>query len=139
MQENISNTQYEELISNSFDSKENKEKSIVDGKIVAIENDMVIVDVGLKSEGRIPLTEFTRPGQKPEIELGEKLQVFIESVDTANGEIVIFSAIRSIYVRNDECARAQSLPPTSGSNFLAAVLAGILVGFWYVFDGKPFR
>ena len=86
MTQNISNTQYEELISKTISLEENKEKSIVDGTIIAIENDMVIVDVGLKSEGRIPLTEFTRPGQKPEIELGESLKVFIENVDTSNGE-----------------------------------------------------
>ena len=86
MQQNISNSEYEKLISESINLKENKEKSIVEGKIVAIENDIVIVDVGLKSEGRIPITEFTRPGQKPEIELGENLKVFIENVDGANGE-----------------------------------------------------
>ena len=86
MEENISNSQYEELISTSINVKDNKEKSIVNGKIIAIENDVVIVDVGLKSEGRIPLVEFTRPGQKPEIEIGENLKVFIENVDSANGE-----------------------------------------------------
>ena len=86
MQENISNSQYEELISRSINVKDNKEKSIVNGKIIAIENDVVIVDVGLKSEGRIPLVEFTRPGQKLEIEIGESLKVFIENVDSANGE-----------------------------------------------------
>ena len=86
MQQNISNTQYEELISKTISSDNNKEKSIVDGKVVAIENDMVIIDVGLKSEGRIPLTEFTRPGQSSEVELGETLKVFLENVDSANGE-----------------------------------------------------
>ena len=82
----ITNSEYEKLISNSLQQKESKEKSIVNGKIIAIENDMAIVDVGLKSEGRIPLSEFTRPGQKAEIKLGETLQVFIENVDGANGE-----------------------------------------------------
>jgi len=82
----ITNSEYEELISKSLQQKESKEKSIVNGKIIAIENDMAIVDVGLKSEGRIPLSEFTRPGQKAEIKLGETLQVFIENVDGANGE-----------------------------------------------------
>jgi len=47
---------------------------------------MAIVDVGLKSEGRIPLSEFARPGQKAEIKPGETLKVFIENVDGANGE-----------------------------------------------------
>ena len=64
MDQNITNSQYEKLISNSIKIKENKEKSIVDGTIVGIENDIVIVDVGLKSEGRIPLTEFTRSSIK---------------------------------------------------------------------------
>ena len=86
MQENISNSQYEKLISETINVKDKKEKSIVDGEIIAIENDVVIVDVGLKSEGRIPLVEFTRPGQKLEIEIGESLKVFIENVDSANGE-----------------------------------------------------
>jgi len=87
MQQSLTNNEYEELISKTINSKENKEKSIVEGQIIAIENDMVIVDVGLKSEGRIPLTEFTRPGIKAEIQLGEKLHVFIENVDSANGEM----------------------------------------------------
>ena len=82
MPENISNTEYEKLISKTIDIKENKSKSIVEGKIVAIENDMVIVDVGLKSECRIPITEFSRPVIKPEIETGQKLNVYIENVDS---------------------------------------------------------
>jgi len=84
--EKISNTEYEDLITKTIASNEKKEKSIVKGKVIAIENDVVIIDVGLKSEGRIPLTEFSRPGQKPEISIGEDLDVFVENVDSANGE-----------------------------------------------------
>ena len=82
----LSNSDYDELISQTLSAKKNKEKSIVEGMVVSIENDMVIVDVGLKSEGRIPLIEFSRPGQKSELKVGEKLEVFIENVDNANGE-----------------------------------------------------
>ena len=82
----ISNSEYEDLISNSFKNNNIKEKSIVSGKIVSIENDIVTIDVGLKSEGRVPLTEFSRPGQQPEINVGEETEVFIENVDSANGE-----------------------------------------------------
>ena len=84
--EKISNTEYDNLISKSFDGQKIKSKSIVEGKVVAIENDMAIIDVGLKSEGRIPLTEFHRPGQDIEVEINQKLKVFIENVDSANGE-----------------------------------------------------
>ena len=82
----ISNSEYEELISKSINDESNKEKSIVDGKVVGIENDTVIVDVGLKSEGRIPLSEFSRPGQEVEIEIGDSIKVFIDRVDGMNGE-----------------------------------------------------
>jgi len=83
---NISNSEYEELIAKSIDLNKKKEKSIVDGKIVAIENETVIVDVGLKSEGRIPLSEFSRPGKDPEIKIGDSLKFFIDRVDGPNGE-----------------------------------------------------
>ena len=83
---NISNSEYEELIAKSIDLNKKKEKSIVDGKIVAIENETVIVDVGLKSEGRIPISEFSRPGKDPEIKIGDSLKFFIDRVDGPNGE-----------------------------------------------------
>ena len=82
----ISNSEYENLISECLDLNNNKEKSIVDGKVIAIENDAIIVDVGLKSEGRIPIAEFSRPGQDPEVQVGDSLKVFIDRVDGINGE-----------------------------------------------------
>ena len=82
----ISNSEYDVLISNSLKNNNIKEKSIVSGKIISIENDIVTIDVGLKSEGRVPLNEFSRPGQKPEINIGDETEVFIDNVDNANGE-----------------------------------------------------
>ena len=82
----ISNIEYENLITKSLNLENNKEKSIVDGTVIAIENDVVIVDVGLKSEGRIPLSEFTRPGQNHELHVGDDIEVFIDKVDGLNGE-----------------------------------------------------
>ena len=77
--EKITNTEYEQLISDTLSNENKKEKSIVEGKIIAIENNVAIVDVGLKSEGRIPMSEFSRPGQTNEIKIGETLQVFLEN------------------------------------------------------------
>ena len=82
----ISNTEYDKLISKSLNLNTSKEKSIVEGEVVAIENDTVVVDVGLKSEGRIPKTEFTRPGQENEIKVGDSLKVYIDKIDGLNGE-----------------------------------------------------
>ena len=85
----MSNSDYDDLISNSFKNTSVKEKSITTGKIISIENDVVTIDVGLKSEGRVPLSEFSRPGKKTEIEIGNQTEVFVESVDNANGETIL--------------------------------------------------
>jgi len=82
----ITNSEYDNLISKNLDLKNNKEKSIVEGKVVAVETDTIVVDVGLKSEGRIPITEFSKPGQNSEINIGDSIKVFIDKVDGANGE-----------------------------------------------------
>jgi len=85
----ISNSEYDDLLSNSLKNSSAKEKTIAKGKIISIENDIVTIDVGLKSEGRIPLSEFSRPGQKSEIQVGDEADVFIENVDNANGETLL--------------------------------------------------
>ncbi len=85
----ISNSEYDTLIANSLKNSSAKEKSIATGKIISIENEIVTIDVGLKSEGRVPLSEFSRPGQKSEIQVGDKAEVFIENVDNANGETLL--------------------------------------------------
>ena len=88
-QTKISNSEYDTLIDDSLKNSSAKEKSIATGKIISIENEVVTIDVGLKSEGRIPLSEFSRPGQKTEVEVGDETEVFIENVDNANGETLL--------------------------------------------------
>tara|TARA_Y100001970_G_C14200675_1_gene840926 strand:- start:339 stop:2039 length:1701 start_codon:yes stop_codon:yes gene_type:complete len=88
-QNKVSNSEYDTLINNSLKKSTAKEKSITTGKIISIENEIVTIDVGLKSEGRIPLSEFSRPGLKPELEVGDETEVFIENVDNANGETLL--------------------------------------------------
>ena len=77
----ISNSEYDTLIANSFKNTSIKEKSIILGKVIAVENDIVTIDVGLKSEGRVPLDEFARPGQELDINVGDETEVYIENVD----------------------------------------------------------
>ena len=85
----ISNSQYDSLINDYSKNSSAKEKSITSGIIVSIENDIVTIDVGLKSEGRVPLNEFSRPGHSSEIQVGDEIEVFIENVDNANGETLL--------------------------------------------------
>ena len=89
LQNKLSNDEYEALIAKTFEGTLVKEKTIVTGKVVSVENDLVTIDVGSKSEGRIPLSEFHRPGQKPEMNVGDTFDVFIENVDNAHGETIL--------------------------------------------------
>src|SRR6188472_253451 len=65
------------------------EGKVVKGTVTAIENDMAVIDVGLKSEGRVPLREFAAPGQKAEISVGDEVEVFVDRVENANGEAML--------------------------------------------------
>ncbi len=62
------------------------EGSVVKGTIVGIEKDLAIIDVGLKSEGRIPLKEFSVAGQPAEIRIGDQYDIYIERIEDRHGE-----------------------------------------------------
>jgi small subunit ribosomal protein S1 len=65
------------------------EGRVVKGTITAIENDLAVIDVGLKSEGRVPLREFAMPGQKAELQVGDEVEVFVDRVENAQGEAML--------------------------------------------------
>ena len=73
------------LLDESFNDKKSIEGSVVSGKVVNIDTEFAIVDVGLKSEGRIPLREFSMPGQAPNINMGDNIEVFVERVEGRDG------------------------------------------------------
>src|ERR1044071_480352 len=68
---------------------EHFEGRVVTGTVTAIENDMAVIDVGLKSEGRVALREFAAPGQRAEINVGDEVEVFVDRVENANGEAML--------------------------------------------------
>ena len=77
------------LLEESFGAKDNIEGSVIEGTVIAIENDMALIDVGLKSEGRVSLKEFSLPGQDSELKVGDKVEVFLERMENKNGEAVL--------------------------------------------------
>src|SRR5689334_10504991 len=74
------------LLEESLGSGGGLEGTVVKGRVVALENDMVLIDVGLKSEGRVPLKEFTGPGRGGEIKPGDTVEVYLERMEDKNGE-----------------------------------------------------
>ena len=62
---------------------------VIPGTVIAIENDMAVIDVGLKSEGRVALKEFAIPGQPAEIKPGDTVEVYLERMENLQGEAVL--------------------------------------------------
>jgi small subunit ribosomal protein S1 len=65
------------------------EGRVVKGIVTAIENDLAVIDVGLKSEGRVPLREFAAPGQKAELAVGDEVEVFVDRIENMHGEAML--------------------------------------------------
>ena len=77
------------LLDASLKDHDQFEGKVVAGRIVAIENDHAVIDVGLKSEGRVPIKEFAPPGAMPEIKPGDEVEVYVERLENSNGEAVL--------------------------------------------------
>ena len=89
MAQNASMEEFEALLEESFEIDTPQEGSVVKGKVLAIEAGQAIIDVGYKMEGRVDLKEFASPGEAPEIEVGDEVEIFLRSVENARGEAVI--------------------------------------------------
>ena len=77
------------LLDESYGQNEAFEGSVVKGKVVAIEKDVAVIDIGLKTEGRVALKEFTGPGREGTLKVGDEVEVYLERVENALGEAVI--------------------------------------------------
>ncbi len=86
---NPSRDDFAALLTESFGETQMDEGSVVKGIVVAIEKDLAIIDVGLKTEGRVPLKEFQGPGREGTLKVGDEVEVYLERVENALGEAVI--------------------------------------------------
>jgi small subunit ribosomal protein S1 len=73
----------------SFQDIDPVEGTVVKGTVVAIEKDLAIIDVGLKTEGRVPLKEFGAAGRDGTIDVGSEVEVYVDRVENAMGEAVL--------------------------------------------------
>jgi small subunit ribosomal protein S1 len=77
------------LLDESYGENEAFEGTVVKGTVVAIEKDVAVIDIGLKTEGRVALREFTGPGREAAPKVGDVVEVYLERVENALGEAVI--------------------------------------------------
>src|ERR1700749_3804685 len=77
------------MLEQSFETQSPQEGSVIKGTIVSIENDFAMVDVGLKTDGRIFLKEFAITGVPADIKVVDTVEVYLERVENALGEAVL--------------------------------------------------
>ena len=77
------------LLEESLSSQSRFEGHVVTGIIIGIENDVAIIDIGLKTEGRVELKEFAAPGRAAELKVGDTVEVFVERIENAVGEAML--------------------------------------------------
>ena len=86
---NPSQEEFAALLEESFKTTDIEEGAVVKGRIVAIENDLAVIDVGLKTEGRVALKEFGVNGRGVSVGIGDEVEVYLERVENAMGEAVL--------------------------------------------------
>ena len=86
---NPSRDEFAALLAESLAKEDVYEGSVVKGKIVGIEKDLAVIDVGLKMEGRVALREFALNGKSADLKVGDVVEVYLERVENALGEAVL--------------------------------------------------
>jgi len=77
------------LLDESFQADALMEGAVIKGTVVAIEKDLAVIDVGLKTEGRVPVKEFAVAGRDAGLKPGDVVEVYLERIENALGEAVL--------------------------------------------------
>src|ERR1700712_1227219 len=111
MSMNPTRDDFSALLDESLGGRDFMEGQVVQGTVVAIEKDIAIIDVGLKTEGRVSLKEFGEEEGKPPIKVGDTVEVFLERVENAMGEAVLsrdkarreeaWTRLEAVYEKNE--------------------------------------
>ena len=80
---------FAELLEESLQRGTGFDGRVTTGRVIAIEGDFAIIDVGLKAEGRIQLKEFATPGKPSELKIGDLVDVYVERMEDKNGEAML--------------------------------------------------
>jgi small subunit ribosomal protein S1 len=115
--------QYEESIQNV------EEGEIVRGRVLAIDDKDVLVDIGFKSEGVIPLTEFPDPSS---IKVGDEIEVYLEKMENQDG-LVVLSKQRADFVKVwDRVKEAAEKGEVVEGRLLRKIKGGVVVDLFGV-------
>jgi small subunit ribosomal protein S1 len=122
---------FAEMLDEFLDSKPRFEGGVVKGIVLSIENEAALIDVGLKVEGRVPLKEFSAPGQASEVKVGDEVEVYIERFETARGE----ASLSRERARREEAWEKLEQAYKDGERVTGVIFGRVKGGFTVDLDG----
>ena len=102
---------FAQMLEESFTQGSPQEGTVVKGKIVGIEKDMAVIDVGAKTEGRVAMREFAAPGRQADLKVGDEVEVYLERVENAPAGAVSKAGYRR---ERNRCGRGCRLAAPRG-------------------------
>jgi small subunit ribosomal protein S1 len=88
-QDHFRGEDFASLLDETLGSDTSFDGSVVTGRVLRLTEEFAIVDVGLKSEGRVALKEFGPPGAKPEVKPGDMIELYVERYEDRDGSIIL--------------------------------------------------
>ena len=86
---NPTTNDFASMLEASLEANPMTEGSVVKGLVTGVEKDVVLVDVGLKTEGRVPLREFYTPGSDVQVKVGDEVDIYLERIENALGDAIL--------------------------------------------------
>lgn len=80
-------SEFERLLNERMDKV--RPGKVVNGTVVGLSKDMVTVDIGFKSDGVVPLSQFVDPTGKPNVRIGDTVDVYILTLENEAGQVVL--------------------------------------------------
>ncbi|MBY0313916.1 MAG: 30S ribosomal protein S1 [Bdellovibrionales bacterium] len=120
-------TEFSQMFEQSLKEKDYKVGDIVQGKVVEVQSDYVLVDINYKSEGLIPINEFRYVDGKPSVQAGDQVEVFIDRIENENGMIVLSKDKADMYKAWNDITRAAENQELIEGTVIAKVKGGLSV------------
>jgi len=128
-----SQKEFETLLNDDFKDRKLKEGEIIKATVTEITKNFIVVDCKAKMEGMIPIEEFKNDDELSKLEVGSKIEVFLERVESFKGEIVIS---REKARRMNAWNRMEKVFET-GEEITAYITGRVKGGFIATCDGLP--
>ncbi len=121
------NLSFAELLEQSYARDEVKEGEIVTGTVISVNKDFVLIDVGYKSEGMVPVSEFSIVDGAPKVQGGDTVDVLVEARENENGVIILSKEKADRLKVWDEISAACERDEVVSGTIVARVKGGLSV------------